>query len=472
MAAKVQRVQTQQFALPVTNMNLAPSEALNQIIDNLNHLNMIVNQAVNTIQSRIQQESELLTSISHRVQQAYQKTSHIASIPSKATTVYSLSTYPEVQSHSVMDRCPLINKTPTHSSPIKPKRSNYNLSLRQRNEPPTHVNTVRLLHSINTKTQPKPSKPDHLQDMDIPSWVSSVSDCLIFGTNCGAYKPFKDCTYSSDHTKRRRYQRRKRSRRRDTALNNNDSMTTAPPSIGDRYYNAKAERQPYGERIKYRCVLDRENMPKFKADWNVFDDVKDIKVVQDIQWKNDDAGEQGFIPSDVLNNMDIPFEYGDAVDPPTCARHEVNSDTNIKPMKRETDANVICDSEPIKDNVVNAMNEEICQEEQVERKQTEQMQPLIIEDDAQNKSLQMQNEDVDVEIDIESDEDDEVDAETTKPVNRIDDNALENAIARLKPSTKIKEENGSGAGGLFAEIEKRRQYYTDTEDEDDSSLFQ
>eukprot|EP01083_Nonionella_stella_P187819 691034_1 len=197
-------------------------------------------------------------------------------------------------------------------------------------------------------------------------------------------------------------------------------------------------------------------MPKFTADWNVFDDAKDIKVVQDIQWKNDHTAEQWFIPSDVLNAMDVPFEYGDAVNPPTYSQHAVASDTNIKQMKRderETDVNGVCDTESKNvDNAVNTENEEICDEAQEERKQTEQMQPLIIEDDAQNKSLQMQNEDVDVEIDIESDEDDEVDAETTKPVNRIDDNALENAIARLKPSTKIKEENGSGAGGLLQRL--------------------
>eukprot|EP01083_Nonionella_stella_P077097 210342_1 len=297
MAAKVQQTQTQQFAVPITNMNLPPSEALNQIMDNLNHLNMIVHQAVNTIHSRIQQESELLTSISHRVDQAYQKTSHIASAPSKSTTVYSLPTYPEVKSHPAMNGYPLINKTITDSSPIKPHRSNYNLSLKQRNEPPTHINTVHLLHSINARTQPKPPpKANSLQDTDIPSWVSSVSDCLIFDTNCSAYKPFADG--NSDHIQRRRYQKRKK--RRHNTPDNYDSMNTPPPSIGDRYFNAKAERKAYGERIKYRCVLDRKNMPKFKADWNVFDDVKDIKVVQDIQWKNDDAGEQGFIPSDVL----------------------------------------------------------------------------------------------------------------------------------------------------------------------------
>eukprot|EP01083_Nonionella_stella_P310097 1100528_1 len=97
MAAKVQQTQTQQFAVPITNMNLPPSEALNQIMDNLNHLNMIVHQAVNTIHSRIQQYSELLTSISLRVEQSYQKTSLIAYAPSKSNTDNSLPTYPEVK---------------------------------------------------------------------------------------------------------------------------------------------------------------------------------------------------------------------------------------------------------------------------------------------------------------------------------------------------------------------------------------
>eukprot|EP01083_Nonionella_stella_P077095 210337_1 len=450
MAAKVQQIQTQQFAVPITNMNLAPSEALNQIMDNLNHLNMIVHQAVNTIHSRIQQESELLTSISHRVEQAYQKTSLIASAPSKSTTVYSLPTYPEVKRHHVMNGCPLINKTIADCSPIKPQRPNYNLSLKQRNEPPTHMNTVRLLRSINTKTQPKPPKAKSLQDMDdIPSWVSSVSDCLIFGTNCSAYKPFTGC--NSDHIQRRRYQKRKT--RRHAAPDNYDSMSTAPPSIGDRHYHNKVKRKAYGERIKYRCVLDRKNMPKFKADWNVFDDAKDIHVVKDIQWRNDHTVEQGFIPSDVLNDRDVAFEYGDAVDPPTYSQHEVVSDTESKDV----------------DNAVNTENEEICDETQEERKETEQMQSLIIEDDAQNKPLLMLNEDVDVEI-VESADHDE---NTQMRRRMVDDNALQNAKAKLKPSQRREDrENNIVSGGIFAEIEKRRQYYTDTEDEDDSSLFQ
>ena len=66
--------QTQCFSIPMANMNLPPSEALNQIMDNLNHLNIIVNQAVNTIHLRIKEESLLLSSISKRVDAAFQKT--------------------------------------------------------------------------------------------------------------------------------------------------------------------------------------------------------------------------------------------------------------------------------------------------------------------------------------------------------------------------------------------------------------
>eukprot|EP01083_Nonionella_stella_P004067 11725_1 len=211
-------------------------------------------------------------------------------------------------------------------------------------------------------------------------------------------------------------------------------------------------------------------MPKFTADWNVFDDAKDIKVVQDIQWKNDHTAEQGFIPSDVLNAMDVPFEYGDAVNPPTYSQHAVASDTNIKQMKRderETDVNGVCDTESKNvDNAVNTENEEICDEAQEERKQTEQMQPLIIEDDAQNKPLQMPNEDVDVEAVESADED----AQMVRLM--VDGNALQNAIAKLKPSQRQERENSIGKGDIFEEIAKRRQYYTDTEDEDESSLFQ
>merc|ERR1719461_948658 len=140
--------QTQSFSVPMANMNLAPSEALNQIMDNLNHLNVIVNQAVNTIHFRIKQESELLSSISKRVEDAYKKTALIASNPNKATTIYSSSNYPnkndDIINNKITDK-PLINKTTNNLYPIPPKRSNYNLSIQQRNEKIENVDTVSLL---------------------------------------------------------------------------------------------------------------------------------------------------------------------------------------------------------------------------------------------------------------------------------------------------------------------------------------
>merc|ERR1719461_85253 len=88
--------QVSQMVVPMANMNLPPSEALNQIMDNLNYLNVIVNQAVNTIHSRIKEESELLSSISTRINNAYQKTAMIGANTAKSTTIYSSATYPQI----------------------------------------------------------------------------------------------------------------------------------------------------------------------------------------------------------------------------------------------------------------------------------------------------------------------------------------------------------------------------------------
>eukprot|EP01084_Bolivina_argentea_P205007 350214_1 len=172
--------QTQPFAIPMANMNLPPSEALNQIMDNLNHLNAIVNQAVTTIHSRIRQESQLLTSISQRIDNAYKTTRLIASNPKKSTTIFSPSIYPSTITNS---HKPLINKTSNRIHPIQPKRSKYNLSLKERNQKPENTETVSLLQSINKKTTKNKISANTnnktLQNTEIPQWIASVSDCVI-----------------------------------------------------------------------------------------------------------------------------------------------------------------------------------------------------------------------------------------------------------------------------------------------------
>eukprot|EP01084_Bolivina_argentea_P004388 8338_1 len=100
--------ETLPFSVPIANMNLAPSEALNQIMDNLNHLNVIMNEAVNTIQFRIKQESQILSSISNRIDAAYKKTQLIAQNPNKSTTIYSSPYYPNSVDNK--KEKPIINK--------------------------------------------------------------------------------------------------------------------------------------------------------------------------------------------------------------------------------------------------------------------------------------------------------------------------------------------------------------------------
>ena len=73
-------------------------------------------------------------------------------------------------------------------------------------------------------------------------------------------------------------------------------MNAAPPSICDKSNHLKFDRKSYGQRLKFRPVLDRKNMPKFDVDFNVFGD-NDFGVVTDMKWQCDENNEC-LIPSD------------------------------------------------------------------------------------------------------------------------------------------------------------------------------
>ena len=148
-------------------------------MDNLNQLNVIVNQAVNTIHSRIKEESDLLSSISARISNAYERTTLIGANANKSTTIYSASTYPS--GRRAVDK-PLIEKTANSTYPVAPRRSQYNLSLKQRNIKPENTNTVQLLHSINERTKCVPNTEK------FPDWIENICDCMVFDTNRDAYK--------------------------------------------------------------------------------------------------------------------------------------------------------------------------------------------------------------------------------------------------------------------------------------------
>ena len=329
--------QTQGFSVPMANMNLPPSEALNQILDNLNHLNVIVNQAVNTINFRIKQESLLLSSISKRVNDAYNKTQIIAQNPNKSTTIYSLSNYPTNDNNDNNNNNNdngLINKTEMKSKPI---RKNYNLSLKERNEKPSNVETVSLLQSINNKTIKQESIDDDNNNNSIPEWVSSVADCMVFGTNRNAY-------YKCNNNQGNKplIDKRKRKKERINKLNDdrNKDIGPQPNSINDPFYNLKLQQKTYGDRIRYLPDSAKKNMPKFKLEQNINNNIGGI-VANDIKWNdnnynNNNDDEAFLIPSDVINKQfgdiddDKQFEFGDNVEPPT-----MDNNIHIYPTPKE-----------------------------------------------------------------------------------------------------------------------------------------
>ena len=96
----------------------------------------------------------------------------------------------------------------------KPVRPNYNLSLRQRNEKAANVETVSLLKTIK-ENENNNNNHDTVKSKKevIPEWVSSVADCMAFGTNINAYNKLKtgsgSCPMFDDKRKRKSSMRNK-----------------------------------------------------------------------------------------------------------------------------------------------------------------------------------------------------------------------------------------------------------------------
>eukprot|EP00484_Ammonia_sp_Unknown_P018358 CAMPEP_0197037610 /NCGR_PEP_ID=MMETSP1384-20130603/14770_1 /TAXON_ID=29189 /ORGANISM="Ammonia sp." /LENGTH=493 /DNA_ID=CAMNT_0042467931 /DNA_START=75 /DNA_END=1556 /DNA_ORIENTATION=- len=485
-------------------MNLPPSEALNQIMDNLNHLNMIVNEAVHTISSRIKQESELLSSISKRVDAAYQKTAVIASNQHRSTTIYSSSTFPTAHLE-VGTTQPLINKL-SDTAPTAAARSTYQLSLKQRNERPENMETVSLLQSINEKTSNALNAANQdtaaaLEASKIPDWVSSVADCLVFDTNRNAYHG--RCNRDAPVSMRRR--RRKYAKKRQEDGRSEKPLASAPKSIADPWYNARQKRKTYGDRVRYLPESARKTMPQFAANNKmVFGEAAGL-IANDIEWREEENDEEEvfMIPTEVLNKqfgeeMDDAFEFGDDVKPPPmvqavavnepspAVKREIdNKDKQMHPRgnaQREEPAAVKVFAYPTPRPVGIAMvdqsrkNEESKKEEEQEQPDKDsQRRPVITDVQSQREWLQETEQNQDKPVN-------EKKPVEIKPVvvnerqRPFDAAALINARALLKPQEKELKDKDQGAEEQESDnpLQRRlvnamsylRQFHVDSDDEE------
>ncbi len=82
------------YHVQVVMQDLPPAEALNQVFDNLRHLECVMGELFGRITQRIRDDRAKLQSICARVSSAQTKIAQIASNQSKVTTVYSTTKYP------------------------------------------------------------------------------------------------------------------------------------------------------------------------------------------------------------------------------------------------------------------------------------------------------------------------------------------------------------------------------------------
>eukprot|EP01084_Bolivina_argentea_P280659 480007_1 len=238
-------------------------------------------------------------------------------------------------------------------------------------------------------------------------------------------------------------------------------MSDAPQSIHDKDYRLKTEHIIYGDRIKYKCVLDRANMPKIETDLNLFEFDGNIAVANDIQWidNNDEKKDLFMIPSDVLNER------------------YMNIQTQIKlDEKQEEKAQVMfVHNYPTPKEII--VNETKIDKVEMKEKEnnSSQKQSIVAEVKAQNKSLQKEDVNIEEKKEIVVSNENKKDKGVVRFV--FDVNALKDAKKKLnkkkninenKKEVKIeKEENLQG--NIFMAIKRLRKFHADTDDEEDDN---
>lgn len=216
--------QTKQHDMPVVLQNLPPAETLNQMVDNLNFLSLVMDEAFSSIQSQIETERKKIESISQRVSKAAVKTELIAKYPNKATTVYSSSIFPSsVNSKNEQIDETLINVISEVDDIPRPK---YKLSTQQRLERAPMTDTLQLFGRLSERT-----KYRHKYVIrglgNLPSQIASVSDCLLFNTDENPYIKYN--TYENLSVKLRKHFKKNQNGNMD-----DDKLFDAPKTIKEK----------------------------------------------------------------------------------------------------------------------------------------------------------------------------------------------------------------------------------------------
>ncbi|XP_076260274.1 WASH complex subunit 1-like [Rhynchophorus ferrugineus] len=220
------------YTVPIIPQNLNKEETIVQIVEVLDHLSNITRDILSRVNHRIQINTEKLSNISQRIDDAASKVEQLKGAK-KATTVFSSSKYPAADVKR--DYMSIFNPEPEVTlERHEIKHRNYSSSY----EPLTKL---QFFH-VKTADQPGGSVTEGLGS--IPRNVKNVNDLLLFNTGKNLYQDF---TYTD-------------SLKGPITVRENENITTselgdAPRSISERsslhqnnkenyFYSPKVEELP------------------------------------------------------------------------------------------------------------------------------------------------------------------------------------------------------------------------------------
>ena len=182
---------TTKTGVAVVLQNLPPAETLNQMVDNLNYLCRVFDDAFNAIETQVNNERKKIISIQERVLKANEQTEMIAKYPNKSTTIHSHCEFPNINQdipnkHNIHLNIPLINMT---NKLNEIKRNKYNLTLSQRLKKAQNVDTLSLYSKISENTKSK--NTEKIEGLGtLPKWIDSIGNTLLFNTDQNPYMKY------------------------------------------------------------------------------------------------------------------------------------------------------------------------------------------------------------------------------------------------------------------------------------------
>jgi len=171
---------------PIVLQNHAPPESLNQMMDSIQYLYGVIEDAFGKVSAQIAEDRTKLTALQNRIAAAQEKVTRISKYKARSTTVYSLAKYPAKNETVEFQTLKSSENTGTL------QRERYNLTLRQRNQIPKGVKTTDLFQELTGAGVAAKYDAEFGKEGlgRLPDYLKSVSSCLLFNTNENPYKKY------------------------------------------------------------------------------------------------------------------------------------------------------------------------------------------------------------------------------------------------------------------------------------------